>query len=230
MIIDTADNVSHRLPYLKGRGVVAIGRYYSSSSWKRLTHPEAVAISDAGFKLFAVFENNGDPDLTVEQGVHDAQIASVQAMNIGQPSGSTIYFALEHLPSGYTADDVPGALDYFDGIREVLGDRYDAGVYSDGVICDMLLKHGLCVHAWLSASTSFEGSKAFDASGQWSLAQRRIDQNWGGLSIDTNDAKPIFGQWDLKPAATAQSPEAAVPNTDPDIVSSAPPSDQAPAA
>ena len=56
-----------------------------------------------------------------------------------------------------------------------------------------MLDAGLCDFAWLSASTSFEGSKDFDRSGRWVLAQRKIDQNWSGLSVDTNDAKADFG-------------------------------------
>src|SRR5208337_5341550 len=100
-VIDTNNNVSAHLGTLKARGVTAVGRYYSSSARKRLTKSEAAAVSAAGLKVFAIFEDSGDPELSVERGVHDGQIALVQAKNIGQPEGSAIYFALEHLPSGY---------------------------------------------------------------------------------------------------------------------------------
>ncbi len=192
-VIDTNDNVTTHLPFLKSKGVEAIGRYYSSSAWKRITKAEAAAISSAGIRIFVVFEDSGDPTLSVDRGIHDAQIALGQARGIGQPAGSAIYFAMEHLPHGYTHAHVAGIQLYFEGVRQVLAETYKIGVYSDGVVLEALLDTGLCEFAWLSASTSFEGSKDFDKSGRWALAQRKVDQDWNGLSVDTNDAKPDFG-------------------------------------
>ena len=63
-VIDTNDNVSAHLADLKSRGVTAIGRYYSSSSWKRITKQEAANITNAGMDIFVVFEDSGDPTLT----------------------------------------------------------------------------------------------------------------------------------------------------------------------
>jgi hypothetical protein len=51
----------------------------------------------------------------------------------------------------------------------------------------------LCDFAWLSASSSFEGSKDFYASKRWSLAQRSVDQNWNGLSVDVDESNGDFG-------------------------------------
>jgi Domain of unknown function (DUF1906) len=117
-------------------------------------------------------------------------------MAIGQPPGSAIYFAMEHLPNGYTHNDLPGVKAYFAQIRSVFQGRYQIGVYSDGVVCDALLSSGLCDFAWLSASMSFEDSKAFYSSGRWSLAQQvPVDQVWNGISVDTNEAKPTFGEF-----------------------------------
>jgi peptidoglycan hydrolase-like protein with peptidoglycan-binding domain len=200
-VIDTNDNTSARIDYLRARGVTAVGRYYSSSAWKRLTKPEAKALSEAGIRLFTVFENSGDPELSLEQGVHDAQIALQQATQVTQPEGSAIFFAMEHLPNGYNDSHVPGIKKYFGGLRQVLGGKYKLGVYSDGIVCDALLSSGACEYAWLSASTSFPGSKDFDHSGKWALAQRRVDLDWSGLSVDTNDAKSDFGAFVVGPAA-----------------------------
>ena len=203
IIIDTNDNVAAQLPFLKSKGVVAIGRYYSSSAWKRITKAEAAAISGAGLKIFVVFEDSGDPTLSTDRGIHDAQIALGQAKAIGQPAGSAIYFAMEHLPNGYTHAHVPGIKLYFEGVRQVLGATYKIGVYSDGVVLDALLDAGLCEFAWLSASSSFEGSKDFDRSNRWALAQRKVDQTWSGLSVDTNDAKSEFGAFVVEQAQPA---------------------------
>lgn len=207
-VIDTNDNVSAHLGSLKSRGVVAVGRYYSSSAWKRITKQEAIAISKAGIKIFVVFENDGDPELTNGNGINHAQIAAKQARDIGQPEGSAIYFALEHLPGGYKKKHIDAIKEYIAGVKEGLAGRYKIGVYSDGVVCDALFTSGMCDYAWLSASLSFEGSKEFLASNRWSLAQDpHVDQDWDGLSIDVNQAKADFGQFailDAVPLAMAE--------------------------
>ena len=210
-VIDTNDNASARIDSLRARGVTAVGRYYSTRARKRLTQPEAKALSEAGIQLFTVFEDSGDPELSVQQGIHDAQIALQQATEVAQPQGSAIYFAMEHLPNGYDASHVPGIQNYYSGLKQVLGGKYKLGVYSDGVVCDALLSGGACDYAWLSASTSFPGSKDFDRSGRWALAQRRVDLVWSGLSVDTNDAKPDIGAFRVVaavPAAVAMAAEA----------------------
>jgi hypothetical protein len=202
-IVDTNDNTSSHIHLLTSKGVTAVGRYYSSSAWKRITKPEANVLSAAGIQIFVVFENSGDPQLTAESGIHDAQIALQQATNLGQPQGSAIYFAMENLPHGYGASHVPGIKQYFNGLRQVLDNKYKIGVYSDGVVCAALLDDGLCDYAWLSASTSFPGSRDFDRSGRWALAQRRVDLNWSGLSIATNDGKGDFGAFQVQGAPFA---------------------------
>jgi len=193
-IIDTNDNVSLHLASLKQKKVTAIGRYYSSRAWKRITRKEALDISDAGIKIFVVFEDNGDPVLSFENGVYHAQIAIVQARGIGQPEGSAIYFALEHLPHGYESKHLLGIVDYVRGINECFDGKYKVGVYSDGVVCKALLEAKLCEYTWLSASSSFEGSKEFYVSKRWSIAQdSHVDQDWDGVSVDINEAGADFG-------------------------------------
>jgi len=175
-------------------------------------------LSDAGIQVFAVFEDKGDPELSVSKGIHDAQIALQQATSAGQPEGSAIYFAMEHLPHGYNASRLPGIRNYYHGLKEVLDGKFSLGVYSDGVVCDALLSDGLCEYALLSASTAFPGSKDFDRSGRWALAQRKVDLRWSGLSIDTNDAKDDFGAFRLGVAAPVAI---ARPSTAPGAVAAA---------
>jgi hypothetical protein len=205
-VIDTNDNTAASLDALRTRGVTAIGRYYSSKSWKRITRAEALAISQDGFDVFTVFEDNGDPDLTVDAGVHDAQLAINQARAIGQPEGSVIYFALEHLPNGYSEGDINGVADYVTGLKQVLGGQYKVGVYSDGVVCAAMLDRNMCDYTWLSASRDFPGSQAFYESGRWAIAQNPdIDQNWNGLSVDVDETRADFGAFRVAQALSAQS-------------------------
>jgi hypothetical protein len=201
IVIDTSSNVSSSLALLKAKGVAFVGRYYSSSAGKRLTQAEAKLIDAAGIQMFTVFEDDGDPELTADMGLNHAQIALVQAAAVGQPHGSAIYFGLEHLPNGYTSQHLGGIKAYVSGLKEGLGELYKLGVYSDGVVCAALLDAGMCDFTWLSASRGFPGSKDFYASRRWVLAQDPdIDQDWGGLSVDLDEAAPNFGAFRLSAA------------------------------
>src|SRR5258708_4389406 len=51
-VVDTDSNTSDRIPFLRNKGVTAVGRYYSRKAWKRLTRQEAHALSDAGIEIF----------------------------------------------------------------------------------------------------------------------------------------------------------------------------------
>jgi Domain of unknown function (DUF1906) len=195
-VIDTNTNCSAALETLRQHGVTAVGRYYRvrHPSW-RLTKNEALKLSAAGIEIFTVYEDVGTGlVLTVDQGKADAQNALDQAATVGQPLGSAIYFAVEGLPHGYKKSDLPGIRKYFSGVQSVIGAKYQLGVYSDGVVCQALLDEGICKYTWLSASTSFEGSKDFYRSGRWNLFQQvPTDLDWDGLSVDTNEAKSDFG-------------------------------------
>ena len=228
VIIDTNNNVSAHLSVLKSMGVTAVGRYYASTQRKRLTRIEASAISAAGIDLFVVFENSGDPELSGERGVNDAQIALAQAQALGQPEGTAIYFALEHDKfGGFTTAHIPGLRRYLEGVKQVIAPHYKVGVYGDGVVCKTGLDSGLCEFAWLSASTKHPGTPEFTASGRATLIQGKrtpedkggaIDKTIDGLSTDFNIAlKPDFGQFKLAAdkaaiaAETARSPLAEAP-------------------
>ncbi|MBV8191223.1 MAG: DUF2272 domain-containing protein [Alphaproteobacteria bacterium] len=219
--IDTNSNVSSKLEVLKARDVSAVGRYYSSAAWKRLTAAEAKKIDAAGIRMFAIFEDDGDPELTDDMGLNHAQLAVSQAQAVGQPEGSAIYFALEHLPNGYTSNDVDRIKDYIAGVKAGLSGRYKLGVYSDGVVLAALLDTAMCDYAWLSASRAFPGSQSFYASGRWALAQDpHIDQKWDGLSVDVDEAAADFGAFRLAalaapaggPSPVASADEAAAPS------------------
>ncbi len=197
LIIDTNTDCTGHTTSLKGRGVTHIGRYYASTKWKRISAGEAKALSNAGFRLVSVFEDSGKPPLTVEAGEHDARIALAQANAAGQTPGTAIYFAMENLPNGYNASHLPGLKLYFQGVGNILRERYAVGCYSNGLTLATLLDAGAIAYAWVSASTSFVGSKDFLKTPRWHLAQRLIDKDWDGVSVDTNDCQGDFGSWAL---------------------------------
>lgn len=207
LVIDTNSRTSSQISLMKEKHVTAVGRYYSRKKGKAITPSEASKLINAGFKIFMVFEDSGNPELTFEAGENDAVTAIEQASQIGQPDGSCIYFAMEHLPDGYRKNHLTGIAAYFSGLNAKINRKFKIGVYSNGIVCDALLRAGLCQHAWLSASMAFEGSTAFYDSGRWSLAQRQIDIDWENLSVDINEAKSDFGEFDrLSRAGEAEAP------------------------
>lgn len=208
-VIDTNSNCADKIDLLRSKGVVAVGRYYRvvHPEW-RLTKIEAQKLSAAGIKLFTVYEDAGhNLTLTAAQGKTDGQNALEQAAEVGQPPGTPIYFALEGLPNGYVESDLPGIKKYFSGVQQAIGSKYELGVYSNGLVCETLLDDGVCSYTWLSASKAFAGTRDFYRSGRWNLAQMTpLDQNWGGLSVDVNEAKADFGAFsttDMPVAAAA---------------------------
>ncbi|MDB5651379.1 MAG: hypothetical protein JWL62_2899 [Hyphomicrobiales bacterium] len=200
-IIDTSANVSFSIPHLQAAGIGTVGRYYSSADWKRMTPAEARIISDAGLRMFAVFEDSVSPSLTYSDGVHHGQLAFQQATHVGQPPGSAIYFGLD---SDLDASAFLEAREYFRGVKSAVGETYEVGVYADGAICGDLLDRNLCTFAWLSASRGYSGSPEFYESKRWALAQAPdIDQSFHGIRIDYNEASGEFGAFALPPNATA---------------------------
>jgi hypothetical protein len=205
-VIDTNSVCTDKIATLQEHGVTTVGRYYTTYHPNyQIQRQEAEAIIAAGIKLFVVFENCANPVLDVDHGKSDAKLALAQAIALGQPEGTAIYFAAEGLPDGYHQSDVTNAKNYFSGIGQIIGERYAIGVYSSGLICDALrTAPNLCKYYWLSASTAFDGSADFYANGHWSIAQKTpVDQNWDDLSIDMNETKADFGAFGALQAAAA---------------------------
>jgi hypothetical protein len=200
MIIDTNDSCLGKALLLQSKNIDTVGRYYRMAThpeWA-ITKPEAQELSKNNIKIFMVFEDFGSADklkLTKDQGKKDGTSALNQALAIGQPQGSAIYFAVEGLPNGYKTADLPAIRVYFSGVKEAIGGKYELGVYGDGIVCKTMLAENICKFTWLAAaSTSFEGTKDFMKSWKWSAAQMGpLDITTDGLSVDLNVAKNDFG-------------------------------------
>jgi hypothetical protein len=155
---------------LKSAGNEFVCRYYNvNNPHKNLTLGEAKALTAAGLRIVAIWEN-GFPTkasyFTHQRGVFDGTNAYHFAEhNIGQPAGTPIYFAVDY---DATQRDVGGAItQYFQGIIQafktisVNHPIYSLGVYGSGLVCSSMLKAGLVQFTWLSQSTGFQGSRTF---------------------------------------------------------------------
>lgn len=188
--LDTSQDTRKAIPCLREKGIVAVGRYYSRSAWKRLTRPEAEALSAAGIAIWAVYQDAGNAyeRFDAARGRDQARRALAYARDIiGQPAGSAIYFAVDYDAS---PKEVRGGIkDYFAAIAAMFaadGAGYRVGVYGNGAACAAMLDAGLADLAWLSMSTGHHGHRAFSRSRRWALRQRP-ETKLCGLGIDPND-------------------------------------------
>src|ERR1700742_5214403 len=98
--LDTSQNSSKFVARMKESGITAIGRYYTKnrSNLKILTPDEARRLSEAGIKIWPVYQNRHrqPADFSAIKGKLEGEDALNYAKNvILQPSGSAIYFSAD---------------------------------------------------------------------------------------------------------------------------------------
>lgn len=177
--MDASTNCSSQASCLKSRGMEFVARYYSgnSANSKNLTKSEAIALSNAGLYLIAVYEDNPTSYsyFSYNRGKQDGQAAFNYAKNtIGQPVGTHIFFAVD-----YDASDTEtkgNILQYFTGVQDAIKAAstsqimdYYIGVYGSGAVCDYIYNNITYVYRrWLAMSTGWRGSSGYT---NWNIKQ-----------------------------------------------------------
>jgi peptidoglycan hydrolase-like protein with peptidoglycan-binding domain len=182
-------------------GMRFVARYYSQSAGKAMTRTEALALSQAGLSLAAVYQdaNNGIQFFTAALGQQSAARALAQASAVGQPAGSAIYFAADFDPS---PSQVNGPLtDYFRAVAQTFSaaaTHYAVGVYGSGLTCRTIRDAGLATFTWLSGSTGFQESASFRPEADLVQIAPSRSICGGGLNIDDDLAQsPNFGAFQV---------------------------------
>lgn len=186
------------LKKMMAAGFTTAIRYYRNkpaSGNGALTITELLILKSEGFDIVAVFEvETIKPHIgqfTHDLGKQAATTAYKYAANeIKQPRNSAIYFAVDFNPTKGQIES--SIVDYFKGVNEAMaslapdgGAGYDIGVYGSGQTCQTLLDRKLVTYTWLSNSSSFLGTAAFDTSGKWNLKQQ-TPTTLAELSVDRN--------------------------------------------
>lgn len=201
--LDTATDCTTVAKCLFDAGYRSIIRYYSRSTWKRLTPDEALTLCAAGLSLVAVYQNRQDrkADFSRKKGLQSARHAIEYASEvIFQPAGSAIYFAVDFDASDGDIADAVGP--YFAGVKEAFAaddDTYRIGVYGSGEVCRAVLASGTARFAWLAAATGWAGYDAFKSSKDWHLLQHR-QTSVCGIDVDPDTVNGDHGAFRLHPA------------------------------
>ncbi|HEX3536692.1 MAG TPA: DUF1906 domain-containing protein [Stellaceae bacterium] len=227
--IDMPTDASDALNEIKDSKIDFVARYYRSptSRWPTLSAAEAQRLSALGLKIVSVWESHShDPAyFTYAAGYDDAASAYRQAKTVGQPAGSAIYFAVDYNAPGA---DIAGPIQqYFRGVAAGFakegGGRpeYRVGVYGSGAVCSAIRRAGLAQYSWLSNSSAWAGSLAYNdwnikQGGRFSSLSINHDANeardeYGGFQLATSKVAPVVGA--ATAVATAAPVGAAAPAT-----------------
>jgi hypothetical protein len=171
---------------LKAAGFEFVARYLPTTAWKGLSAEEANLIKAAGLKLVSIFEKEATKlsYFTKAQGVSDAQEAYKLAKAVGQPSGSTIYFAVD-----YEAQPahMGAIIEYLSGIKQCLVD-YKVGLYGSYAV--MMAVKGKVDYYWQTYAWS-KGQVADHIH----MHQYQNGVNVCGVQLDRNDIRQSPGAW-----------------------------------
>lgn len=181
------------LDYLQDNNVKTIVRYYASNSSnpKTITASEADFLIDNGFSLLPVFQdrNRLTSDFGAAKGQASAQKAKAFAERIGQPLGTTIFFAVDadFSQSSINSHIVP----YFKAVKEEIGDDFKIGAYGSGAVMQTLMDQDLISVPWLSMSRLFTGTREFFYSDDWGLRQipLPLTHSASGIAYDKNELR-----------------------------------------
>jgi hypothetical protein len=213
-IIDAAVDLTRHAEALARSGIQTVIRYYCrSSSWpgKCLSRTEADALIGAGLTIGTVFQQRGGAgghieDLDAESGKRDAESSLELAGRVGQPTGSAIFFAVDH--DFHEPADLASIAAYFDAVRAVIDGRYRVGCYGSGLVHI----HAGAELKWLANARAWQGTVQALAARAYDLRQHLPQDHPLGFPYDPNEApRADFGQWPAvaAPVKPAPAPEPA---------------------
>lgn len=178
---------------LYNNGYRYIGRYltgtYNGGISKAITRGEAQIIFDSGLNFFPIYQTSARSNsyFTEAQGIIDANAAITASQNLGIPSNTIIYFAVDFDCMDYqiTSNIIP----YFKKVHEVMSNSiYRTGIYGTRNACSRVSNLGYACSSFVGdMSTGFSGNLGFSMPDNWAFDQFAtitIGSNAGYLEID----------------------------------------------
>lgn len=178
---------------LRAVGLVAVGRYlgYKTKKWsKSLTPDELKVIQAAGLSVFLIWESNPTTAgyFSYNQGVSDAKSALEEAVYIGAPNSTAIYFTVDF---DAQTSNMAAINEYFRGVREGLNKQYFIGAYGSYSVLQALKASPYApdkyyqTYAW-SNGLVFSGGHIY---------QYQNDVTLQGIAVDHDTIQYNSGCW-----------------------------------
>lgn len=182
-----------RLQTLINGGYTFVGRYLG----RYLTSEEKDRITKGGLYIVSLYERNPTKIeyFTKAQGKNDASSAIYRARELGQPTGTPIYFTVDY--DAPPSDIAGGITQYLQAIKNVFadeGDPYKLGLYGSGAV----LSHfqNTYTYTWLAGATAWRGSSKYTG---WTIKQyannTTIGSGAGQILIDKDKSIESAGGW-----------------------------------
>ncbi len=175
---------------LKAQGIAFICRYLvpASMAWKRLTKAEADVITAAGINILSVFESSANrASAGKTAGLTDGMAAMKEAQIVGQPVGTTIYFAVDYDAQPKDYDMIEAYLKA--AYSQITG--YNIGVYGSYAVCEAMHLRGI-KYCWQTYAWS-KGKKSAYAN----VYQYKNGASVAGITCDLNESYGNEGYWSL---------------------------------
>jgi len=193
--VDTPYSIVNHAHELVSAGCGFVIRYISPDTEtfpnKRLSEAEVNALHSVALKIGCVWETGNGADLfTAANGQAHAKAATSVSRNLGQPTGSAIYFAVDLDVEESVLH--AGVTDYFRAVKPAMATGgFKIGVYGSGRVCGYLKHLGLVEFTWLSQSTGWSGSSTYT---DWNIKQGK-SSTVAGLDCDLDESIEDAGLW-----------------------------------
>mgnify|MGYP004608653679 FL=1 len=203
---------------LYDNGYRYVGRYLSgeidSGVSKALSKNELKIAFNAGLRIFPIQQSSANrvSYFTSARGVSDANSAYEYATNLGIPSGTVIYFAVDCDPQD--TDITNYIIPYFASVSNTMKNskngKYKVGIYGTRNTCQRVSSKGYAVRSFVcDMSTGFSGNLGFNIPDNWAFdqfttitvgsgdGQIEIDKDgfsgldYGFNSIDETQVEPV---------------------------------------
>lgn len=181
---------------LYNNGYYRVGRYLSgtiaSGASKALTKEELRIIFDKHLFPFLIHQGSANTPayFTTANAKEDIDSAIQAALNLGIPSGETIYFAVDCDPVDTEITNY--VIPYFKKISEEMSNtyhnKYVVGIYGTRNVCTRVSNNGYATYSFVSdMSTGYSGNMGFKLPSNWAFDQfvtTTIGSGEGEIEID----------------------------------------------
>jgi len=186
---------------LRSNGILFVGRYFSTYTWKVIKKEEAQRISDADMYIISIWQESANyPEyFSYNQGKSDGKNAFKYAAQIGQTPNTPVYLAVDF---DATSEQKQRVLDYFrgvgDGYQEYLkehGVTYKIGVYGSYWVLDWLKEEHIATYFYQAYAPGWSGGQNSNPWPGHNIQQTSAPQTLCGIEVDYDNASSNFGGW-----------------------------------